>query len=389
MNRLLVTGMAIGADSGLCNVCNYDFDWLIRYPSVFIWADQILVTNTVWDVVQQEAWPEPPSVAKCCKLVLELAQAHGLVEVREPSPLLKDDLRAAIALQADQDLRQIRTAYAGRVSVTDYSKKQDGSFEVPIIDGAEYCNPYVGSVYSSLALARAWEANCLFDRHALEWLRLKFGMHPPKEGVPDRLDVFATVFESHLPNDPLIPYYGLCSEEPCKTCTREDACKGDYLRELEAETIARLKWRDYDEVREIKAVIDRIISRKASSIGGALDRAEIAREFAEQQSKTTRRIRSIFPKVRRWCNLATMVSVPFAVLGLAFGADSVTVGGAVSTAAAQFGKEYVDFLESKSRWVGFLQGALEDRRKVKAESAAKQVELGVVEERPTPKKRSK
>jgi hypothetical protein len=36
MIRVLVTGLAVGTDVGLCGACNYDFEWLFRYPSVHL-----------------------------------------------------------------------------------------------------------------------------------------------------------------------------------------------------------------------------------------------------------------------------------------------------------------------------------------------------------------
>ncbi len=31
MIRVLVTGLAVGTDVGLCGACNYDFEWLFHY----------------------------------------------------------------------------------------------------------------------------------------------------------------------------------------------------------------------------------------------------------------------------------------------------------------------------------------------------------------------
>ena len=87
-----------------------------------------------------------------------------------------------------------------------------------------------------------------------------------------------------------------------------------------------------------------------------IDPHEVAKEFREQQSKLTKRTRSIFPKVKRWANVTTIVSVPLAIAGLSSGASLVTLAAATAAGLGLLGKQYVEFLESKYRWVGFLQG---------------------------------
>ena len=51
MNKVLVTGLALGFDSGLCSACNFDFDWLLNYSSILLWVDKIYIAQKIWDVV--------------------------------------------------------------------------------------------------------------------------------------------------------------------------------------------------------------------------------------------------------------------------------------------------------------------------------------------------
>jgi len=47
------------------------------------------------------------------------------------------------------------------------------------------------------------------------------------------------------------------------------------------------------------------------------------------------------------------------IAGLATDASLLTLGGTGSAGVAQLGKQYVEFLQSKYRWVGFLQSLRE------------------------------
>ena len=61
---MLVTGLALGTEAGVCQACNFDYNWLINYPSILIWADKIMITKNIWDSVIDEKWPEPRGLAK-------------------------------------------------------------------------------------------------------------------------------------------------------------------------------------------------------------------------------------------------------------------------------------------------------------------------------------
>lgn len=137
-------------------------------------------------------------------------------------------------------------------------------------------------------------------------------------------------------------------------CAHEGKCSDSYLSDLEKRTLELLSWRDYDEIQQAKAVVDNIIEKRDASVE-MIDPKEVARAFQEEREKLMKRTRLVFPKVKRWANVTTIISLPVAVAGLASGASLVSLAGAAAAGMAQVGKEYVQFLESKYRWIGFLQ----------------------------------
>ncbi len=54
MNKILLTGLALGKDIGLCPVCNYDFEWLLNNPSSLLWADKIIVPETIYQTKKKK-----------------------------------------------------------------------------------------------------------------------------------------------------------------------------------------------------------------------------------------------------------------------------------------------------------------------------------------------
>lgn len=359
LNKLLVTGLAIGRDAGVCEACNYDFSWLLTHPSILIWADKILFTEFVWSIVQQEAYPKPATAAKACKLVLDIAQAHGLVEIRKPLPLLSRELGDSIFAQAESDIESIRKLFPDQVEPSRNDHTLYDPKEFLHIGDRHYCAPYLSSAYASLLLARSWDANCLFDHEVFNILRYKFGITAlPREADVDTVQSFHQVFDACFPNDPLFPRYAFSSEEECSACHR---CKDEFLKDVESGTLQMIKWREYDEVQQARSVVDGIIGRQ-NMMCGDVEPSEVAREFEELKQTLKRRTKAVFPQAKRWSNVVTMVSIPLAVTGLAAGSSLVTMAGATLAGLAQISKEGIEFLESKYRWAGFLQSLQADPR---------------------------
>lgn len=222
------------------------------------------------------------------------------------------------------------------------------------LNGHEYCLPRVGTIYASLALARAWDAHCLFSTPVFNYCAHKFGLGGfPKTGEQGRIQAFQSVFEAYIPNESVFPEYVLFSEDQCPKCVNEEKCKGGYLSELEANLRKIISWRDYDEVYQLKAVVESIVDKRNKS-GGVLDPTDVVRDFRHQEDKLRRKVKLTFPKVKRWANITTMLSIPVVVAGVASSSPLITVGGAALAGLSELTKELVDLLSSKYSWIGFM-----------------------------------
>ena len=50
MKKVLITGMGIGQELGVCDTCNLNFSWLVSNPSTLLWADKICLPKKQYEL---------------------------------------------------------------------------------------------------------------------------------------------------------------------------------------------------------------------------------------------------------------------------------------------------------------------------------------------------
>lgn len=353
MNKLLVTGLGLGYELDVCSVCNSDLDWIMNYPSILLWADKIIFTPKMWDSIQKEH-SKSKEAAKCFKLIFDIAKTNGIIEILDPSEIINDPLKDMMDAQIKKDIISLKTIFPERVKEKNISKTKDVQLIETVIDGIGYCPAYLWAIYASIILARTWNANCLFNAHSLHFCRYKFGISNfPREADIGIKQSFATLFESFLPNDSFIHNYAFEDKKRCSICKSEKKCSDSYLLDMEKKVIELFKWREYDELHQIKSVINKIIAQQTES-NGLIVPNEIIKNFNKEKSKIQKRMTAVFPKVKRWANITTILSIPVAITGLATSNPLITVTGAATAGLSQATRELIEFLKNKYQWVGFI-----------------------------------
>lgn len=351
MNKVLVTGLALGKKFETCQACNFDFEWLIRYPSILLWADKILVPDTIWDTVSHGEYPfKSKELAKSLQLIFDIAKSRGIVEVVKPTEIISSALTDDILTEVYRDRDLLAKLFPDHVTLSDEDNLPGGIF----IDGLEYCTPYLWTIYASFVLARSWNAHCLFNMRVLNYSKYKFGLaNFPKEGEPGRIQAFQAVFEAYLPNSPIFPEYVYINKDMCSKCVKEKSCKDTYLSNIESNLENILSWRDYDEIQQLKSVVADIVRRR-NQLGGIVNPSDILHDFRNKQDKIRRRMKSIFPKVKRWANVTTMLSIAIAVVGVSTEHPLIAISGAGLAGLSHLTKELINLLLSKYSWMGFV-----------------------------------
>ena len=222
------------------------------------------------------------------------------------------------------------------------------------IDNLKYCIPYLWNIYAALLLSKAWNAESIFDSRVLNYLKYKFGVDSlAKKREMAKVEAFHKIFNTYLPNNPIIPFYALKQNLECSTCIKTDECKDIYLSQVEDNMAEIIKWRNYDEIQQVKNVIKKIINEK-EKVGNIIEPIEIMHKFKSEQEVVRKRIKRAFLKVKRFANLSTILSIPVAIAGLSTDISLLTVAGVTVAGLSKVSKEIIDYLTNKYRWVAFL-----------------------------------
>lgn len=352
-----MTGLAIGTEVGVCDACNYDFEWLRKYPSIFLWADKILLTKTTYDQIVnvKPNSTETAALPQSLKLIFELAESEGAIEIVDPTKVVTTEVRDTIWDEVLKDREILKKFYPNDVRLVNQDEERGVPLEI-FVNDIPYCGSHVATIYATLALTKVWDANCFFSDSVLNYLVYKFGISGmPRQSEPGKAEAFTSVFNAYLPNVNFFPEYAFWSyydAKKCEACKRMQNCQDTYLSDLEKNFKKMLTWRNYDEILQLKEVVDKIV-RKRNKTNGIIDPESVLQEFQSVESKYRRRIKKIFPKVKRWANITTSLSIPMAIVGLAIDQPLVTITGGVLSGTSKLTEEVINYLTSKMSWVGF------------------------------------
>ena len=156
-----------------------------------------------------------------------------------------------------------------------------------------------------------------------------------------------------LPQVSVLPEYALTRPEKCDTCAKHVDCQKTYEEDARKAICSYLKWREYDELYELRNEIDKILLEQVL-IGKDISLKEAKRALEERQRKINTNIQRRFPKIKRWTKLATILSTPATIVAAAGGNIPAAIVSASMTGAAQVTEKMLELYESKSKWVGFI-----------------------------------
>jgi len=196
----------------------------------------------------------------------------------------------------------------------------------------------------------------------MHYCRYKFGIkNLPIEGDIGKIESFKKIFDSSIPNTSIIPFYATAKSGKCALCKHEIKCKDTYLKSLESELKKILEWRNYDEINQLKNLVEKVIKEQYKT-KDLIDPNDVITNFNDKKKKIRKNIYSVFPKVKRWANIATMISIPISVFGVATGNAIMTIAGVSLAGFSGFTKEQIHLLENKYRWITFLPSLVENKK---------------------------
>lgn len=350
MNKILVTGLALGAepDINACSVCNYDLAWLFKNPSTLLWSDKIIITPKIHEMIKDKQFLDDDNdkIGEAINVIFEQMEKYSLIEIKQPSDVITEEVRDEIFMQIEKDSRSLCRAFP-KIVKEGVEEGMPGSL---IVEDYEYCSPVLWSLYAGLILANEWGANIFYQDRAYNYLKYKFGIDNNNIDIQrERYKAFDEIFSTILPETGLLP--NVLYDPKCKSCKKEALCDSDAIKNIERKTKDILSWRSYDELSELRVILNEIAKTKNSS--ELIPADEIIRKFETKEIKLRNRINNLFPKIQHWSNIVTVLSVPAIVAGVSTGSKTVaSVAAGIGGLATVSGK-YAELIKNKYRWLGF------------------------------------
>ena len=345
MNKVLVNGLGTASELGICETCSLDFSWLASNPSTLLWADQICIPKTAYEVAKQS---DDTKTRKVISMFLDMAEHHGLIKEINLSDMYQKEEGEKVYRQVSDVAKTLLNTFPHAVK-----KGSDGVPGEIVIEDYSYCSARMASIYLGMKIAEDIDANCLFSEGEHTFLKYIYGIKANEHCGTGLSNAYNEVFSLYLPENIGAHHYAFTHEDRCKTCQHHEKCKNNYLEETEHAFSKMLTWREYDELQQAKSEIDRIIRIKGQILSSK-DVDDVVKMFKERQEQINKNINKRFPKIERWTKMTTVLATPVTVASAITGNIPLTIGSAVATGLSQITEEVMEIYKSKNSWVGFV-----------------------------------
>lgn len=340
--KVLVTGLGLAHDFGICEPCGMNYSWLINNPSTLLWADKIVFPKKSFNA-QLEENDNKESIA--INLILEIAKDNNLIETFNVEDILHEGVTPDFDAEGQMDSKILLENFPDNITEGNYK-------EVPgeiLIDGRPYCYAKIAAINASIFLSNELNANCLFDKYEYNFLKYKFS-----SPMTYNEQLFSEVFSPVLPNEMILHNYAFTDEEHCRNCQKYEECQKTYLNSIEKAMINIVNLRNRDEILVAKNELQNLIDTK-NDLTTLKDLEDLKKEYQEKQVKINKNIYKVFPKVKRWTNITSILATPFTVGAALCGEVGVAAAGAAALVGiTKISEEYMKYYENKNKWVGFI-----------------------------------
>jgi hypothetical protein len=320
-------------------------DWLFNNPSTLLWADKIILTPKIMELIK-DGWfqDDGQKLGDALNTIFENIDRHGLIEVKKTSEIITPEIRDDIYDQINKDLVILCETFP-EVKI----QGGDEGAGTLFIDGVDYCSPVLWTLYASLFVSNQWNANIFLQDRAYHFFKYKLSIDSRNLCIQnEKSKAFNKVFSTFMPEIGILP--NVLYDPKCKECKKEVQCDSIAIKSISKRTKEILAWRDYDELHEVRQVLNDITKTYQA---GEITFEGIIDKYEDTERKLKKRIHSVFPKIERWTNVATILSLPVVIAGISTSSVTVaSIGGAVG-GLAKISEEYIKIMKSRYKWVGF------------------------------------
>ncbi len=198
--KILVTGNTIGPnDVSPFSISQYDYNWVITNPSVFLWTDKIILTPFLVDLIESNIYPDNGGkISKSLNKIFEVAKEHNLIEIKSPKDVIDENVANNISKQVEDEREYLLKKFPRCIEAP-----PNATHGQIIIENQLYCHPEIWTIYSNLLLVKEWNAQSLFSDYVQNYCKFKFGINE----TPNQtyVNAFSQIFSIKLPQTLLFP----------------------------------------------------------------------------------------------------------------------------------------------------------------------------------------
>ena len=344
MSDVLLTGLGIGKSFGVCDVDNMNYKELLINPHVLLWADKICLPH--------ELYFSDDILGKEYQLVFELLDQNGIIRRYRAEDYNYDGVFDDFLRQAVIELRELELSDPQNVVSGD---RNNVPYET-MINGFHYCAPKIASLNAALFLAGEIDANCLMDESEEFYYKrrhLAFFEPQSQENVSVINDVYRELFNIKLPNDSILHEYG--THGGCISCKKKRECNDSYLLEVEKNLSAFLSVRNHDEMRQLRKIVNDIISKSQELTKTDKEKNEyILSEIDKKQLHISAIVNNLFPKIKRIANLVATIRSSMYIGKLVLGNEWSSNLEHSSSHIPSLTSSILEMYTSKNNWINFI-----------------------------------
>jgi hypothetical protein len=362
--KILVTGNTIGpSEVSPFSISQYDFNWVITNPSAFLWADKIILTPFINELIESEEYPDSGGkISKSLNKIFEVAKDHNLIDIKSPKNIIDEKVSENIARQVASEREYLLRTFPKFITAP-----SDATHGEIIIDGHFYCYPEIWTMCANLILAREWNAQSLFSDPVQNYCKYKFGVsRNSNEAV---VNAFSQIFSIKMPQTLLFPQivFKEIAEKgitPCSTCDDKDGCEEHYLNLTETKISKYLEMRDFDEIKQLRKVIFKIVDR-IEKVKSEKEYPDIVSEFHKEQTSAEKELKLVFPKISYWADIGMIASTPFHFVGAATGLPIISLPADAILGLSAVTRAAIELQKNQYKWIAFNQGYSQEKTRIR------------------------
>lgn len=338
---ILVTGLVLGKETQICSCNNVNFGWLFSQSTDLLWADNVVVTENEMAVIKDQSKEQP--YMKAVDIIFSKLYDAGIVKVI-PDSEIDSEIAEELSARLTNDLSLLSDI----IEVSDNENDP-----IMTIGESHFCFPSLWTFYASIYLSFYHNVNFALSSDEFVFLKelipRKYGKYIEESRTKVAMQ---EVLGLYLPAINIgHPYLFEDKVTRCLSCAHNNNCQDDYLKQIEKQVDKVLEYRQYDEIRQLCEVLDKLCARK-SSYGTILTGDELWTDLQEEAKIQERKAYKVLKQISKWRRISTYASIG---LGAAsFISPYFGLSSAVPAAASQFLSDKEKKIKKDASWINFV-----------------------------------